>query len=144
MKKLKIMTVVGTRPEIIRLSCVLAKLDQYCDHVLVHTGQNYDYELNEIFFQDLEIRKPDYFLNAAGGNGAETIGNVIIAVDRLRMKCSQRPCWCWVIPIVACPYFRPSVARYQPSTWKPETVASTCGCRRRLIVELLITRLILI
>lgn len=83
MKKLKIMTVVGTRPEIIRLSCVLAKLDQYCDHVLVHTGQNYDYELNEIFFQDLEIRKPDYFLNAAGGNGAETIGNVIIAVDRL-------------------------------------------------------------
>jgi UDP-N-acetylglucosamine 2-epimerase (non-hydrolysing) len=83
MKKLKVVTVVGTRPEIIRLSRVMAKLDQYCDHILVHTGQNYDYELNEIFFQDLGIRKPDHFLNAAGATGAETIGNVIIAVDRV-------------------------------------------------------------
>lgn len=83
MKKLKVVTVVGTRPEIIRLSRVMAKLDEYCDHVLVHTGQNYDYELNEIFFQDLGIRKPDHFLNAAGVSGAETIGNVIIAVDRV-------------------------------------------------------------
>lgn len=83
MKKLKVVTVVGTRPEIIRLSRVMAKLDQYCDHILVHTGQNYDYELNEIFFQDLGIRKPDHFLNAAGASGAETIGNVIIAVDRV-------------------------------------------------------------
>jgi UDP-N-acetylglucosamine 2-epimerase len=81
MEKLKIMTVVGTRPEIIRLSRVMAKLDQYCDHVITHTGQNYDYELNEIFFQDLEVRKPDYFLNAAGANAAETIGKIIIAVD---------------------------------------------------------------
>ncbi|MES9904347.1 MAG: UDP-N-acetylglucosamine 2-epimerase (non-hydrolyzing) [Sedimenticola sp.] len=81
MKKLKIMTVVGTRPEIIRLSRVLARLDEYCDHILVHTGQNYDYELNDIFFHDLEVRKPDYFLNAAGASGAETIGKVIIAVD---------------------------------------------------------------
>lgn len=83
MKKLKVVTVVGTRPEIIRLSRVMAVLDQYCDHVLVHTGQNYDYELNEIFFQDLGIRKPDHFLNAAGLTGAETIGNVIISVDRV-------------------------------------------------------------
>lgn len=83
MKKLKVVTVVGTRPEIIRLSRVIAKLDAYCEHVLVHTGQNYDYELNEIFFQDLGIRKPDHFLNAAGASGAETIGNVIIAVDRV-------------------------------------------------------------
>ncbi|TNF81277.1 UDP-N-acetylglucosamine 2-epimerase (non-hydrolyzing) [Pseudomonas sp. ICMP22404] len=83
MKKLKVVTVVGTRPEIIRLSRVMAALDQYCDHILVHTGQNYDYELNEIFFQDLGIRKPDHFLNAAGASGAETIGNVIIGVDRL-------------------------------------------------------------
>lgn len=81
MEKLKVLTVVGTRPEIIRLSRVMAKLDQYCDHVNVHTGQNYDYELNEIFFQDLEVRKPDHFLNAAGANAAETIGKVIIAVD---------------------------------------------------------------
>ncbi len=81
MKKLKVVTVVGTRPEIIRLSRVLAKLDEHCEHVLVHTGQNYDYELNQIFFDDLGIRKPDHFLNAAGASGAETIGKVIIAVD---------------------------------------------------------------
>lgn len=83
MKKLKVMTVVGTRPEIIRLSRVMAKLDEHCEHILVHTGQNYDFELNEIFFQDLGIRKPDHFLSAAGASGAETIGNVIIAVDKV-------------------------------------------------------------
>lgn len=83
MSKLKVMTVVGTRPEIIRLSRVLTKLDRYCDHVLVHTGQNYDYELNGIFFDDLGIRKPDHFLETAGASGAETIGRVIIAVDKL-------------------------------------------------------------
>lgn len=83
MKKLKVMTVVGTRPEIIRLSRVMARLDQFCDHVVVHTGQNYDYELNQIFFEDLGIRKPDHFLNAAGASAAETIGKVIIAVDRV-------------------------------------------------------------
>lgn len=82
-KKLKVVTVVGTRPEIIRLSRVMAKLDEHCDHILVHTGQNYDYELNEIFFNDLGIRKPDHFLNSAGQSGAETIGNVIIAVDKV-------------------------------------------------------------
>ena len=83
MKKLKIVTVVGTRPEIIRLACVIPKLDQHCEHVLVHTGQNYDYELNEIFFDDLGIRKPDFFLGVAGGSAAETIGNVIIGVDKV-------------------------------------------------------------
>lgn len=83
MKKLKIVTVFGTRPEIIRLSRVMDKLDKYCDQLMVHTGQNYDYELNDIFFHDLEVRKPDYFLNSAGENGAETIGKVIIAVDKL-------------------------------------------------------------
>ena len=83
MKKLKIATVVGTRPEIIRLACVLKKLDEHCEHILIHTGQNYDYELNEIFFDDLGIRKPDYFLGAAGATGAETIGNVIIKVDKV-------------------------------------------------------------
>jgi UDP-N-acetylglucosamine 2-epimerase len=81
MKKLKVMTVVGTRPEIIRLSRVIARLDEHCDHVLVHTGQNYDYELNQIFFDDLSIREPDHFLSAASATAAETIGNVIIAVD---------------------------------------------------------------
>ena len=82
-RKLKVATIVGTRPEIIRLSRVLAKLDRHCDHTLVHTGQNYDYELNGIFFDDLGIRKPDYFLEAAGASGAETIGRVIILVDQL-------------------------------------------------------------
>ena len=83
MKKLKVMSVVGTRPEIIRLSRVLAKLDEHCEHILVHTGQNYDYELNEVFFSDLGVRKPNYFLNAAGKNAAETIGQVIIKVDEV-------------------------------------------------------------
>jgi len=83
MKKLKVVTVVGTRPEIIRLSRVLPKLDQYTDHSLIHTGQNYDYELNEIFFNDLEIRKPDFFLGAAGATAAETIGQMIIKIDPL-------------------------------------------------------------
>ena len=81
MKKMKLMTVVGTRPEIIRLSRVLSALDRHEKHILVHTGQNYDYELNEIFFQDLEIKKPDYFLEAAGANAAETIGQTIAKID---------------------------------------------------------------
>ena len=83
MNKLKVMSVVGTRPEIIRLSRVFAKLDEYCDHTMVHTGQNYDHELNQVFFDDLGIRKPDYFLDAAGKNAAETIGQVIIKVDQI-------------------------------------------------------------
>ncbi|CAM4295188.1 non-hydrolyzing UDP-N-acetylglucosamine 2-epimerase [Zobellia nedashkovskayae] len=88
MKKLKVFTVVGTRPEIIRLSCVLNALDanQAIEHILVHTGQNYDYELNEIFFDDLGIRKPDYFLNAAGKNATETVGNILIKIDPLLEK----------------------------------------------------------
>lgn len=88
MNKLKVLTVVGTRPEIIRLSRVIAKLDESdaIDHILVHTGQNYDYELNQIFFEDLEIRKPDYFLEAAGKNAAETIGQILIKIDPVLEK----------------------------------------------------------
>ena len=86
MKKLKIMTVIGTRPEIIRLSRIIAKLDVYCNHVLVHTGQNFDFELNEVFFKDMSIRSPDYFLGAASETSAQTIGNVIISVDELLEK----------------------------------------------------------
>ncbi len=83
MKKLKVLTVVGTRPEIIRLACVLQKLDASpaIDHILVHTGQNYDYELNEVFFEDLNLRKPDYFLNAAGINATTTAGQILINID---------------------------------------------------------------
>lgn len=83
MAKLKVMTVVGTRPEIIRLSRVIPVLDRHTDHVLVHTGQNYDYELNQVFFEDLELRSPDHYLEAAGATASETIGRVIIAADRL-------------------------------------------------------------
>jgi len=83
MKKLKVMTVVGTRPEIIRLSQVIKKLEESeaIEHTLVHTGQNYDYELNEVFFKDLELKKPDYFLNSATGTPMETIGNILIKID---------------------------------------------------------------
>jgi len=80
------MTIVGTRPEIIRLSRVMTALDQYTQHILVHTGQNYDYELNEVFFQDLEIRKPDYFLESTGKTAAETIGNVIAQSDEIMRR----------------------------------------------------------
>ena len=85
MKRLNVMSVVGTRPEIIRLSRVLAALDQHCDHILVHTGQNYDYELNQVFFADLGVRKPDFFLDSAAGStgAANTIGNLITSVDKV-------------------------------------------------------------
>jgi UDP-N-acetyl-L-fucosamine synthase len=81
--KLRVMTILGTRPEIIRLSRVMAALHRFTDHVVVHTGQNYDFELNQVFFDDLELPPPDHFLGAAGGTAAETIGQVIIAVDRI-------------------------------------------------------------
>jgi UDP-N-acetylglucosamine 2-epimerase len=87
-KKLKVLTVVGTRPEIIRLACVLQKLDasDAIEHILVHTGQNYDYELNEVFFEDLGLRKPDHFLNAAGKNATETAGQILINIDPVLEK----------------------------------------------------------
>lgn len=83
MKKMKVMTVVGTRPEIIRLSAVINKLEasEAIDHILVHTGQNYDYELNEVFFKDFNLKKPDYFLNAATGTAVETVGNILVKID---------------------------------------------------------------
>lgn len=83
MNKLKVMTVVGTRPEIIRLSAVIKKLENSnaIDHTLIHTGQNYDYELNEVFFKDFNLKKPDYFLDAANGGATETIGNILIKID---------------------------------------------------------------
>ena len=86
MNKLKVMTIVGTRPEIIRLSRIIPKLDEFTNHTLVHTGQNYDYELNEIFFKDLDLRKPDYFLEAADENAIRTIGKILIKIDKLLDK----------------------------------------------------------
>lgn len=83
---MKVMTIVGTRPEIIKLACVIKELDKYTEHILVHTGQNYDYELNQVFFEDLGLREPDVYMDAAGSNAAETIGNVIIKSDELFKK----------------------------------------------------------
>ncbi|MEZ4814779.1 MAG: UDP-N-acetylglucosamine 2-epimerase (non-hydrolyzing) [Bdellovibrionota bacterium] len=86
MKKLKVMTIVGTRPEIIKLSRVISKLEEHTEHVLVHTGQNFDFELNEVFFNELEVKKPDYFLEAAGSNPIETIAKVLVETDKLLEK----------------------------------------------------------
>ena len=84
--KTKIVTIVGTRPEIIKLSRVIDELDRVSNHILIHTGQNYDYELNEVFFKDLKIRKPDYFLNAVGKSTAETISKIIFESDKILNK----------------------------------------------------------
>ena len=81
--KTKVMTIVGTRPEIIKLSRVVAELEKHTEHILVHTGQNYDYELNEIFFKDLKVKKPDYFLDSIGDTTATTIANIISKSDKL-------------------------------------------------------------
>ena len=86
MKKLKLMTIIGTRPEIIRLSEVIKKNDKYFDQVLVHTGQNYDYSLNQVFFEDLGLRKPDYYLNSVGNDLGETIGNIIAKSYQLMVE----------------------------------------------------------
>lgn len=96
MEKLKVMTVVGTRPEIIRLSAVIKKFEasEAIDNILVHTGQNYDYELNEVFFKDLELKKPDYFLGAAGETSMETIGNTLIRIDPILERKNQMPSLC--------------------------------------------------
>ena len=83
MNKLKVLTIVGTRPEIIRLSRVISRLDDYFDHTLAHTGQNYDYELNEIFYEDLGINSPDFIMECSGNNSIETIGNVLIKTNEL-------------------------------------------------------------
>jgi UDP-N-acetyl-L-fucosamine synthase len=95
MKRLKVATIVGTRPEIIRLSRVIVRLDEHCDHVLIHTGQNYDYELNEVFFRDLGLRPPDHALHGAGASASQTIGNIIAGVDRVLE--AERPDACLVL-----------------------------------------------
>ena len=86
MNKLKLMTIVGTRPEIIRLAAVIKCADKYFDHILVHTGQNYDYSLNQVFFEDLGLREPDYYLNVVGSNLGETMGNVIAKAYALMVE----------------------------------------------------------
>ena len=114
----KIMTIVGTRPEIIKLSCVINEIEMFFNHVFVHTGQNYDYELNEIFFEDLELRKPDYFLCAASKSVAETISNIIVESDKIMEKKNPMQFWFMVIRIVAFLYCLLKEERFQFFIWK--------------------------
>lgn len=125
MPMLKVMTVVGTRPEIIKLSRVIPELDKHTKHVLVHTGQNFDYELNEIFFNELKLRKPDYFLNAAGKTATETIANVITKVDLLLEK-EMPDAFLVYGDTNSCMSVIPAKkGRFQFSTWKQVIVVST-------------------
>lgn len=132
-KRLKVLTVVGTRPEIIRLSLIIKKLDssKSIQHILVHTGQNYDYELNEIFFADLEVRKPDYFLNAAGINAAKTIGLVISNIDDILEKKIQMLFCCWEILIVPYVQFLLKKGIFRFFTWKRATAVLIKGFQKK-------------
>ena len=141
---LKVMTIVGTRPEIIRLSRTISKLDEFCEHILVHTGQNYDYELNEVFFSDLGIRKPDIFLEAAGKNAAETIGQLLLLLTR-QWKISSLMLYCYLaILTVVYLLFLLNVEKFPYFIWKPVIVALISVCQRKSTVESLITPLTLI
>jgi UDP-N-acetylglucosamine 2-epimerase (non-hydrolysing) len=138
MKKLKVMTVVGTRPEIIRLSRVLAALDEHTEHILVHTGQNYDYELNQVFFEDLGVRKPDHFLNSAGSNAAQTIGNLIIAVDKVLEEEKPEELLvlgdtnsCLAVIITWSEALRPPLRPPMPSATRPSMQPLARGCSIR-------------
>lgn len=102
MSKLKLMTIIGTRPEIIRLSEVIKKCDTYFHQILVHTGQNYDYTLNQVFFDELGLRAPDYYLDAVGADLGETIGNIIAKSYKLMTEERRMPFWYWVTQIPAC------------------------------------------
>jgi hypothetical protein len=131
MSKLKVMTVVGTRPEIIRLSRVMIALDRYMNQVIVHTGQNYDYELNQIFFDELELRKPDYFLEAAGKTACETVGNVIARIDPVMERELPMRFSSWGTPTVVWPPTLPSVEKFPYFTWKPATGVLISGSPKR-------------
>jgi len=114
----KVMTIVGTRPELIKMSRVIAELDQHVDHLLVHTGQNYDYELNGLFFEDLGIREPDYFLEAVGENTAQTIARVIEKSDAILEKESRMPYFCMAILTHALQSLQPREEKFLYSTWR--------------------------
>ncbi len=134
MKKIKVMTVVGTRPEIIRLSAVLNRLDacEAVEHTLVHTGQNYDYELNEVFFKDLKLRKPDHFLDAAVGSAVETIGNILIKIDPLLDLVKPDAFLVLAIRTVVCALSRLRGSISRSFTWRPGIAALINVFRRRL------------
>jgi len=144
MKKLNVMTIVGTRPEIIRLSRVIARLEAEpaVHHILVHTGQNYDYELNEIFFKDLGIRTPDRFLKAVGANVAETIGLIIARIDVVLRKSFPMRFSYWVTPTALWRRSQRNEEKFLYFIWKAVIAVSTNVCRKRSIGRLSITSLI--
>ena len=132
------MTVIGTRPEIIRLSRVMAKLDEHLDHIIVHTGQNYDYELNQIFFDELGIRKPDYFLESAQPGQLSLPDRWVQLLPkwtRCWQKLNPMPCWCWETPTPAWLLTRPNVVKSRYFTWKPATDALISEFPRRLTAK---------
>jgi UDP-N-acetylglucosamine 2-epimerase len=135
MKKLKVMTVVGTRPEIIRLSAVINKLEESeaIDHTLVHTGQNYDYELNEVFFKDFKLKKPDYFLNAATGTAVETIGNILIKIDPVMEEVNPDAFLYWEIRIVVFVQLLLKEDIFPSFTWKQGIDALTKESQKKPI-----------
>ncbi len=122
MNKLKLMTIIGTRPEIIRLSAVIKKCDVYFDQILVHTGQNYDYNLNQVFFEDLGLRAPDFYLDAVGKDLGETIGNIIAKSYSLMVE--QKPDALLILGDT-------NSCTFPSSTWKPATAALTSACLRK-------------
>ena len=136
---MKVMTVIGTRPEIIRLSRVMPKLDQYCEHTIVHTGQNYDYELNEIFFNDLGIRAPDYFLEAAGQSASETIGKVIIKMDEILQKIKPEALLVLGDTNSCLSVIPAKKEKYQFFIWKQEIDVLMSVYQKKLIEKSLIT-----
>ena len=119
----KVVTIVGTRPEIIKLSRVIAELKKHVNHILVHTGQNYDYELNDIFFNDLGVEKPDYFLNAVGDSTAQTIGNIISEADKILEKENPDAVLILETLIHVFQLFQLKEDKYQSFIWRQAIVA---------------------
>ena len=131
--KIKLMIIVGTRPEIIRLAAVIKKCRKYFDTILVHTGQNYDYTLNGIFFRDLGLDDPELYLDAVGADLGETMGNIIAASYKAMVEMKPDAVLAWAIPTAACPSSAPSASISPYSIWKPATAVRTSVCRRRPI-----------
>ena len=136
MKKIKLMTILGTRPELIRLSEIIKLADKHFEHVLVHTGQNYDARLNDIFYDDLNLRRPDYYLDVVGDNLGETLGNIIQKSYEIMQKSSRMLCWYLEIRIAACQPFQRKGFIFLFSTWKQETDALMKIFRKKLTEEL--------
>ena len=129
--KLKLLIIVGTRPEIIRLAAVINKTRKYFDVILAHTGQNYDYNLNGVFFHDLQLADPEVYMNAVGADLGETMGNIISESYKRWLLSSQTPYWCWAIPTAACLSSVQSGCIFPSSTWKPVTVVKMSACLKR-------------